>query len=306
MFLYALSSFTSYLGKAQERQRMNAIQEVLDRCVETPRPHEERAKALIALRTERSQLKAKKRKLLPIEHDAQSAIAERLLAIAVKERAFTAGTEYRRIDLAALKLRDKKGLPKIVPFTLGDSSFSIDTRQGVSLHDPQYFAGLGSTTFFLLIAACAATAICGIANIIVSGIPLLQTVIAGCLVVFVLTPLCLRSLRRKERNASLPDEIRNCYADVESMLLERERKESSNFQLSVRFTGVIPDAIREKAKKARSHFDHVLILAEPANWELKVTKADPILAGWDGKNLFLIDVFDATPLEHYITKEFTT
>jgi hypothetical protein len=82
--------------------------------------------------------------------------------------------------------------------------------------------------------------------------------------------------------------------------------------LSVRFSVLLPLKTREAIEKASSHLSllHMYLIAEVAEeaWEEgRMIDVDPLVVGinpeYDGA--YLIDVFDPTPLEDYVVREFT-
>lgn len=68
-----------------------------------------------------------------------------------------------------------------------------------------------------------------------------------------------------------------------------------------RFSGKVPQATREKIRSVLRTNDFTgdnIFLIYEAQWHpVAVPDPDPIVAGWDGKNLWIIDVFDLTPVE---------
>lgn len=75
--------------------------------------------------------------------------------------------------------------------------------------------------------------------------------------------------------------------------------------VNVSFRGLIPQETRNKIEEARKSFDGIFLLCDESTLHTVKTKADPLVLGWDGSGLWLIDAFDATPIEEYIAKEFT-
>ncbi len=82
--------------------------------------------------------------------------------------------------------------------------------------------------------------------------------------------------------------------------------------LTARFTGVIPAEIKAKMDKSQKIFDEIVIVTEAPDWEMTtrcevipLVKRDPLVIGRKGDHFWLIDIFDVTPMEEYVSKEFT-
>lgn len=88
---------------------------------------------------------------------------------------------------------------------------------------------------------------------------------------------------------------------------------SVTMKSSTRFSGLIPEDVRKEIRSVNSKvmFDNVLLIAEASSWtmESKTVKfppnPDPMVVGLKDNVFYLISVFDLTPMETYITKEFT-
>lgn len=122
----------------------------------------------------------------------------------------------------------------------------------------------------------------------------------------------------KGTTPELPPVLARCYNDVFNVMLQIAKKEQpTGIKVSIQggCSGLIPEPTRKKIKEAETQFERVFIATEmkPENWELKVTPApvikyhdpDPLVLGFDGKNLWIIDQFDLTPTEQYIKDEFS-
>lgn len=129
----------------------------------------------------------------------------------------------------------------------------------------------------------------------------------------------------KKREVNVAPVFGRRYGDVLEQLcrLDRVRSES----LTWTFKGVIPTDTRAKIRAHRGQFEDTLLLAEAplATWthernretfterrrrvlaEMRERWAlDPIVCGLAGGRLWVIDVFDPSPIEEYILSEFTT
>lgn len=116
----------------------------------------------------------------------------------------------------------------------------------------------------------------------------------------------------------LPDLVMARYKDVVANLTEQAKVRRKTIILETTFTGIIPSATREKILQAKKTFKEVYIVAEaPADkWKIREEEAkeprrkpsppnyDPLVVGWDGSNLWLVDQFNLTSLENLVKSEF--
>jgi hypothetical protein len=111
----------------------------------------------------------------------------------------------------------------------------------------------------------------------------------------------------------LSPHISKMYGDVASALSELDNSTTHHMShhISASFSGVVPTETRQKifAAQTSKAFTDVRILAE-TSWTLEATPvpfyADPIVVGLVDDEMWVIDIFDPTPLEDYIAREFTT
>jgi hypothetical protein len=119
----------------------------------------------------------------------------------------------------------------------------------------------------------------------------------------------------RDIDPELPKELAVHYKDVQDRfcaMCNRWTCNYSTFSISCRYDGVIPPATRQKTKQAVNVFglDKVFIMAEATKWAEQSTPKpildlDPLVVGWDGASLWLIDKFDLTPIEQMLAVEFT-
>lgn len=109
---------------------------------------------------------------------------------------------------------------------------------------------------------------------------------------------------------NLPHKLANCYKDLHKVLIKKDGVTDfwQTTSLRMPFEGVIPDSVREKIASVASKFEALYLITE-ALWterdqQMVVRDRDPLLVGWSGYDLFLIDKFDVTPLEEYYAQEF--
>lgn len=111
---------------------------------------------------------------------------------------------------------------------------------------------------------------------------------------------------------TLPKPLRDCYMDVMEALRKLAIEKKQSAFLATEYVGLIPESTRQKIITAKESFDEVFILAEVEDWDLsfetvpkpRPRKVDPLIVGFDGKNLWVVDHFDLTPVEQYIKDEF--
>jgi len=112
---------------------------------------------------------------------------------------------------------------------------------------------------------------------------------------------------------ALPPALLACYKDVFDKLRAQAKAAKKSVYLVSEFTGIIPEATRDKIAKAKDKFKTVFVAAEAKKWDVvqkpttvvRPHNADPLVLGWDGNNLWVIDHFDMTSVERYLKNEFT-
>lgn len=100
-----------------------------------------------------------------------------------------------------------------------------------------------------------------------------------------------------------PKKIADCYLDIMNKLGDLVYATEYAYchpKIEAEFSGLIPDAAREKIKEAVGKFEKVYLLAE-TNFRMGVDivpiNHDPIVLGWDGYHLWYVYDFDLTPVE---------
>lgn len=111
---------------------------------------------------------------------------------------------------------------------------------------------------------------------------------------------------------SLPPSLAALYDDVKGALWQLDKNGYMfEYNMTATFSGLIPAETKEKIQEARKSnaFTQIRLLAE-TDWSIvqlpNPLYADPIVVGLIDDEMWVIDVFDPTPLEDYIAKEFTT
>jgi hypothetical protein len=102
-----------------------------------------------------------------------------------------------------------------------------------------------------------------------------------------------------------PDMFGKYYEDVLDRVEKMAMKSSyERMGLACSFSGLIPMDVKAIINKAVAtklfDIDNIFLLAETPKWsttKVKTIKIDPIVVGWDGKDLRVITVFDTTSLE---------
>lgn len=102
-------------------------------------------------------------------------------------------------------------------------------------------------------------------------------------------------------------ELLGCFDDVMAMLRQKVIRKGSprGFRLRARYSGIIPDDTRQNIVRAKELkvFHHIFIISE-VDWTIEKIPADPLVTGWDGRKLWLLDKFDTTPLEALVAQTF--
>lgn len=203
--------------------------------------------------------------LLGIE-EASKPRVENGLAVLKREQVelqnrVTFGTKYHLLSMEPLTWRDKNGWPRLIVFSLDSPHFEIS----VSARSTDDWRNLRFSTKMF---------------------------------------------------PTLPDQIVACYSDVQKILRKKagarhKAKTLSTYdtgnvkvavKLSCRFEGIIPDDVKGKIAEARGSFKEIFLVAEPTGFEINITaivvpKRDPLVVGFDGKQLWLIADFETTPIE---------
>lgn len=119
---------------------------------------------------------------------------------------------------------------------------------------------------------------------------------------------------RAQLAPKLPAPLASCYDDVVKTLQTSARRKRKSITLATEYIGAIPNEIRGKIHEAKGQFEDVFLIAEAGKWNLVEKKArvlpnpnegDPLVVGWDGSSLWVIDSFDLTPIERFVKSEFT-
>jgi len=82
---------------------------------------------------------------------------------------------------------------------------------------------------------------------------------------------------------------------------------TTDFEFKSIFKGIIPEVIKKSIGSARRSFGkEIYVIAEADNWKSKkVPSDDPLIIGVKGKNCYLIEAFETTPMEEYVRREFS-
>lgn len=111
---------------------------------------------------------------------------------------------------------------------------------------------------------------------------------------------------------SLPTVLKNRFGDVMAAVTSLDSSSSYRraHAIYATFSGLIPSETKAKIREAQATkvFSDIRLIAE-AEYDLDVQPhprlADPIVVGLVNDEMWVIDVFDPTPLEDYIAQEFT-
>jgi hypothetical protein len=113
--------------------------------------------------------------------------------------------------------------------------------------------------------------------------------------------------------------LRSKFKDIYYKLADLCMLHSVNFKHSTsrielkiesEFTGLVPEHVRKKIReKNNCKFEQIVIIAEADNWTLDekieyMPNPDPLVVGVRGDLAYLIEKFDVTRIEEYVSKEF--
>ncbi len=110
------------------------------------------------------------------------------------------------------------------------------------------------------------------------------------------------SFRRRVMPAKLPSKIVECYDDVLRKLAQMSRSAGRSVSITCEFDGIIPADVKVKILESKKDFQQIFIIAESTGFVVEqkaptIIQRDPIVAGFDGNDLWLIADFDTTPVE---------
>ena len=84
--------------------------------------------------------------------------------------------------------------------------------------------------------------------------------------------------------------------------------QTTSLDIKSYFQGIVPVETKRKIKEARKVFGKrkLFFIAEtrPESWDVKEITRDPLVVGVLEDKCYLVDKFDTTPLEEYVSKEF--
>ncbi len=256
-----------------------------------------------AITAELERLETLRKSLLPIERNAATAVEteERRL----RSQLTTSDVPYPVFDLDPLRWRNKQGLPQFALFSIASHTVRIESDQGLLSGGgqiltplPQKLADCYLDVFKRLkpsswldkfgfrwgvgVGAVAGiiTAVC----VYGKGDPAVGLLAAAGILVGV--PLVGGLL------------IGHVFHDQDTVAF-----------IEAQYTGVIPDSVRAKITQAKEVFgEGIYILSEVEEWRVgRGVRAtvDPLVLGFKGGVLYLIDQYDTTPLEEFARREFS-
>lgn len=112
----------------------------------------------------------------------------------------------------------------------------------------------------------------------------------------------------------VPSDLIPLYNDCLVSLTSANHRADKLISAYFTYTGAIPDSTREKIAEVREagHFRSggMFLLCEADVWTVEAKTVprvvDPIVVGFKHEALWMIDVFDPTPVEQYIALEFSS
>lgn len=257
------------------------------------------------LQTRRKQLREKKDGLFAIESSAILEIEESIREV---EHLLANPEGLPILDHdAVFGMRDKHGLPLVVPFPHDEKEVSFNGTDWGSSHNslPQAISShyrdvseklSGRITFFTLLISTAVWFWTFCAVLVTSigfAIPHANTVV-GLLVIIISGVLLFFAIMGACMHTSFGTLTRTKHQ-----------------RMTAKYSGVIPSEIRQLIKDSTSKYKHIVILAEVRNWEIKMVSVpliDPLVIGYkpNSGKWYVLATYDTTPLEEYIRQEFTT
>ncbi|HEU5114683.1 MAG TPA: hypothetical protein VFT82_02870 [Candidatus Paceibacterota bacterium] len=269
-----------------------------------------------ALGSKKSHVKAVRAALLPVESEAIAVCNEAILTLegGIKEiEALTGIDGLKKLDPAPFTWRTKDGMPKLMPFDVNKQGVSdISGVEGFRLAFPSsvepFYEDVRTklrrisrvdlfpkVPFFGGVLGFAAGI--GMAPFVVAGTENHPPLVAA-MIMFAVFGTFIGFLL-----LSILNDV------VLTRLFVR------NACIQAKFQGTLPQNTRDRIKKALEKFDQVFILAEVPNLRVAFLplpkpslQGDPLVVGYlnQTNSFYLIDKFDTTKIEDYITGEFTT
>ena len=126
------------------------------------------------------------------------------------------------------------------------------------------------------------------------------------------TTLSGRNNRRVsvQTHPAYPSFIEEYYEDVFNRLKRQSLLYSQEIKWTATWAGIIPDNVRQIIEEKKNSM-MLFLLAEPSQWTKttanvpRLKSFDPLLLACDQGDLYVLNQFDVTPLEHYAVSEFT-
>lgn len=227
---------------------------------------------LMSLYEEREKLVSGKRRLLPLETELGDGIQNRLriVDLEIARHEGTAEFDLPTISPKFLSWRTKNGFPGFSIFTLNSDTTTVT-------FGPSLDFGPGAARF------------------------------------------SLDQFNRKPSLRMVPEVpvcMSQCYLDrnlFRMMEMHCQDKGIDGLQLKAKYSGVMPQSVREKIyywlnrPADAPRFEQIFIIAEAPSeaWDVKeIPKKDPLVVGMKRGLLWLIDAYDLTPTEKFITDLF--
>lgn len=239
--------------------------------------------------------------LLPIEEGAKQTLQEKLLEL----KRIRCNLKYPKLSLEPLSLRNDKGFPIFALFNINEREFRISENHS-SLRLPDPIKNIYKDVSDKLDSTHYPNTPVWMRTIPVFTAPI-SIVIIG--LIGSLAHLVLEG--SKTEYCPIP-----WYGHIAAIILGIACltyliKDDYNLTITAKYTGVIPNKTRLKILEAQKdkYFESIYILAEIPEWkieEISTPATDPLILGYANNSLYIIDIFDTTPIEYYINKEFTS
>lgn len=291
---------------------LDPVREALQYVEKLKSSTQELEKRVADLQKRIQNLQKEESRLIPVEHEAGVALNQKIKELGEELESLKIQRQYPLLHLKeVLNWRDQRGLPKFAVFNIRKPQIIIhyngekirvlkDTFREEVFPEiiQQAFQNFPILTqkvwtqrilFWLNWAVIASLSVAGLFYIIqLKHTGLIEL---GCAVLI----------------ASIVGLLICVYITFEYL----NNKISVSANCTASFRGVIPEKVRENIRVATGTFGNdIFILTAAPQWQLntdvEIKPRDPLVIGIKGSKAYLVDVFDLTPLEEYLRREFTS
>lgn len=275
-------------GQALVRaQAMSRFEEIAD-------PRVKREKALAKADANIARCEKAIEMLMPIERDAKTVLREKLVELRKLRREIA----YPKLSFEPFTWRNEEGFPVFALFDLQGGEFQI-SENGWNSTLPEVLrktyddvssrlGGLHHSVVPLWMKFLGLM-ICGPVVFYGAGLSWLLHIDSStdCPIPWYIHPIAL-----------LLGILGAVYLD---------KVTSTELVIRASYRGVMPDRIRRRLPHLETEFKSLYILAEIPKWkvmEVAMPLTDPLLLGFEDNAFYVLDVYDTTPIEEYVRREF--